>query len=124
LLSSPPLLEVSLLPWPDVFSSNHELPVYATYRKGRPEKVKEELLRPLDGVDPSRLNMIHLDLEDESSIRSAAKKLDEILRPGSYLHTGFFTGGTLLNPRNNQEISISPPYRRLSTSMSSPISSS
>jgi NAD(P)-dependent dehydrogenase (short-subunit alcohol dehydrogenase family) len=75
-----------------------ELPVYATYRKGRPEKVKEELLRPLDGVDPSRLNMIHLDLEDESSIRSAANKLDEILRPGSYLHTGFFTGGTLLNP--------------------------
>ena len=75
-----------------------ELPVYATYRKGSSEDVKDELLRPLHGVDPSRLNMIHLDLEDESSIRSAAEKLDETLPCGSYLRTGFFTAGALLNP--------------------------
>ena len=75
-----------------------ELPVYATYRQGNPERVKDELLRPLNGIDPSRLNMIHLDLEDETSIRSAAEKLDEMLPPDSYLHTGFFTGGILLNP--------------------------
>ena len=81
--------------------SKSELPVYATYRKGSPEKVKEELLRPLDDVDPSRLNMIHLDLEDESSIRSAAENLDKTLPCDSYLHTGFFTGGALLNPEKN-----------------------
>ena len=75
-----------------------ELPVYATYRTGSPKQVKDELLRPLDGIDPSKLNMIYLDLEDESSIRSAAEKLDETLPHGSYLHTGFFTGGVLLNP--------------------------
>ncbi|KAF9647050.1 NAD(P)-binding protein [Thelephora ganbajun] len=75
-----------------------DLPVYATYRQGDPERVKGELLRSLDDVDPSRLNKIHLDLEDEQSIRSAAEKLDETLPPGSYLHTGFFTGGVLLNP--------------------------
>ena len=75
-----------------------KLPVYATYRKGSPESAKDDLLRPLDGVDPSRLNMIHLDLEDESSIRSAAEKLGGTLPLDSYLHTGFFTGGILLNP--------------------------
>ena len=78
-----------------------ELPVYATYRQGNPDRVKDELLRPLNGVDPSRLSMIHLDLEDESSIRSAAEKLDETLPCDSYLHTGFFTGGILLNPEKN-----------------------
>jgi len=81
--------------------SKSELPVYATYRKGSPEKVKEDLLRPLDDIDPSRLNMIHLDLEDESSIRSAAEELDDTVPRNSYLHTGFFTGGTLLNPEKN-----------------------
>lgn len=75
-----------------------ELPIYATYRRGSPERVKDELLRPLDDIDPSRLNVIHLDLEDEMSIRSAAERLDEMLPPDSYLHTGFFTGGILLNP--------------------------
>ena len=78
--------------------SKSELPVYATYRNGHPESVKDELLRPLDGIDPSRLNMIHLDLEDEQSIHSAAEKLDETLPPDSYLHTGFLTGGVLVNP--------------------------
>ena len=81
--------------------SKSALPVYATYRKGGPERVKEDLLRPLDDVDPSRLTMIHLDLEDESSIRSAAEELDKTLPCNSYLHTGFFTGGTLLNPEKN-----------------------
>ena len=75
-----------------------ELPVYATYRQGNPERVKDVLLRPLDSIDPTRLNMIHLDLEDETSVRSAAEKLDEMLPPDSYLHMGFFTGGILLNP--------------------------
>ena len=78
--------------------TNSELPVYATYRKGHPERVKDDLLRPLDDVDPSRLTMIHLDLEDEQTVRSAAKMLGEVLPTGSYLHTGFFTGGVLLNP--------------------------
>ena len=81
--------------------SKSELSVYATYRNGSPEKVKEDLLRPLDGIDPSRLTMVHLDLEDESSIRSAAEELDETLPRDSYLHTGFFTGGTLLNPEKS-----------------------
>ena len=75
-----------------------ELPVYATYRQGNPDRVKDELLRPLNGVDPSRLSMIHLDLEDETSVRSAAEKLDEALPLDSYLHMGFFSGGILLNP--------------------------
>ena len=80
------------------FLTSSELPVYATYREGHSERVKEELLRPLDDVDSSRLTMIHLDLENEQSIRSAAKHLNEVLPAGSYLHTGFFTGGILLNP--------------------------
>ena len=80
-----------------------ELPVYATYRGGSPEEVKDELLRSLRGVSPSRLNVIRLDLEDETSIRSAAEKLDEMLSPGSYLHTGFFTGGVLLNPEKQPD---------------------
>jgi NAD(P)-dependent dehydrogenase (short-subunit alcohol dehydrogenase family) len=78
--------------------TEHKLPVYATYRRGDPEKVKDELLRPLDGIDPSRLNMIHLDLENETSIRSAAQELDGMLPPDSYLSMGFFTGGILVNP--------------------------
>ena len=28
-----------------------ESPVYATYHQGNPEKIKTELLHPLDGVD-------------------------------------------------------------------------
>lgn len=79
------------------------LPVYATYRKGNPEEVKNELLRSLDGVDPSRLIMLHLDLRGESSIRSAAERLGEMLPCNSYLQTGFFAGGALLNPEKQPE---------------------
>lgn len=72
-----------------------ELPVYATYRSGSPEEVKENLLSPLKDVDPKRLQVLPLDLEQESSIRSAAKDLRDMLPKDSYLHTAFFTGGIL-----------------------------
>lgn len=72
-----------------------ELPVYATYRSGSPEEIKEHILFPLKDIDPGRLQVLPLDLEHESSIRSAAQDLRDMLPEGSYLHTAFFAGGTL-----------------------------
>lgn len=72
-----------------------ELPVYATYRSGTPGNVKERILVSLDDVDPDRLQVIALDLEHESTIRSAASDLQRMLPEDSYLHTAFFTGGIL-----------------------------
>jgi hypothetical protein len=100
-----------------------ELAVYATYRQGNPERVKDELLRPLDGIDSSRLNMIHLDLEDETSVRSTAEKVDGMLPPDTFIRVSSPEAYSLI-PRSNREISTWPPYRRRSASTYSPISSS
>jgi NAD(P)-dependent dehydrogenase (short-subunit alcohol dehydrogenase family) len=74
---------------------NTQLPVYATYRSGSAEEVKQHLLSPLKDIEPSRLQVLQLDLEHESSIRSAAENLQGLLPGDSYLHTAFFTGGIL-----------------------------
>lgn len=73
------------------------LPVYATHRSGKPESVSQGILSPLKDVDPGRLFLLHLDLENERSISSAAEQLSEALPKDadSFIHTAFFTGGIL-----------------------------
>jgi len=60
---------------------------------------KNQILSPLKDVDPNRLTLLPLDLNSEDSISAAADALSEALLKdigaGSYLHTGFFTGGVL-----------------------------
>ena len=80
-----------------------ESPVYATYRQGHPEKINRA---PSSfGRSQPRLMMIHLDLEDERTIRSAANNLGEILppQPGNYAKN--LQGQHLLSP---------PPLRSIS----------
>ncbi|GLB33557.1 putative NAD-P-binding protein [Lyophyllum shimeji] len=77
------------------FLRTTDLPVYATHRSDSQSAMKEHILEPLPGVDPKRLNLLHLDLTSEHSISSAAEALSQTLRPGSYIHTAFFTGGLL-----------------------------
>ncbi|EIM88195.1 NAD-P-binding protein [Stereum hirsutum FP-91666 SS1] len=73
------------------------LPVYATHRSGKPEAISNDILAPLKHVDPKRLSLLHLNLENEQSISSAAQQLSDSLPKDadSFLHTAFFTGGIL-----------------------------
>lgn len=73
------------------------LPVYATHRSGKPETISDNILAPLKDIDPKRLSLLHLDLENEQSISSAAQQLSESLPKDaeSFLHTAFNSGGIL-----------------------------
>ena len=76
------------------------LPVYATHRTVASDKeVQDHILKPLNGIDPSRLNLLHLDLTSENSIASAANSLSESLQKkgldDAFVHTAFITGGVL-----------------------------
>lgn len=52
------------------------------------------------GIDPSRLNLLHLDLTSEDSIAAAAHTLSDSLDAknltNAYIHTAFITGGMLV----------------------------
>jgi len=75
--------------------STTKLPVYATHRSPSPAAMKDLILKPLQDVDPDRLQLLNIELTSESSISSAAESLANMLPSGSYLQTGFFTGGIL-----------------------------
>ncbi|KZP24599.1 NAD(P)-binding protein [Athelia psychrophila] len=77
------------------FLKTTKFPVYATHRSGSADQVKKHILSPLKDVDPDRLTLLNLDLTSEDSIGAAADSLSSALERGSYLHTGFFTGGML-----------------------------
>lgn len=62
-------------------------------------------------IDSGRLNLLKLDLTDESSIADAAEELSQCLSDGKggnehtpYLHTGFFTGGILKPEKHSNDI--------------------
>lgn len=81
------------------FLRTTNLPVFATYRSGTAQAVKDHILSPLREIDPNRLTLLPLDLTSEESISSAADALSEALPKDndvrSCLHTAFFTGGIL-----------------------------
>lgn len=92
------------------------LPVYATYRTGKPEQIHDTVFSALQNtnVDPSRLKLFRLDLTSEDSIASAAEQLDGHLQTqrkhssdaAPYLHTAFFTGGVLHPERQPADLDI------------------
>jgi NAD(P)-dependent dehydrogenase (short-subunit alcohol dehydrogenase family) len=83
------------------FLRTTNLPVYATHRRTpiSDKEVKDHILKPLNGIDPSRLNLLLLDLTSEDSIASAANSLSESLQKkgldDAFIHTAFITGGIL-----------------------------
>ncbi|KAJ3892480.1 NAD(P)-binding protein [Lentinula edodes] len=82
-----------------------DLPVFATYRRGNKDEVKEHILQPLKnagGVDPARLNVLHLDLLDETSIENAAKELEENLG----IEKAFLTGGVLHPEKSSADLKL------------------
>ena len=81
-----------------------KMPIYATHRSGSEEENHKNILSTLSDVDGKRLNLLKLDLTSESSIKDAASILAEKLPEGSYLHTGFFTGGMLYPERQPKDI--------------------
>ncbi|KAJ4472233.1 hypothetical protein J3R30DRAFT_1057996 [Lentinula aciculospora] len=98
-----------------------DLPVFATYRRGEKEEVKEHILKPLKesgDVNPARLNVLHLELLSEKSIEQAAKELEEKL--GSWkkeigdsdktkpsLEKAFLTGGILHPEKSSADLKLS-----------------
>lgn len=89
-----------------------DLPVYATYRSGNPHKTRQTILAGVsrEDVDPSRLNLLPLDLASEESIKSAASSLAEDLEHRhegkAHLHTAFFTGGVLHPERQPADLDL------------------
>ncbi|KAF7981607.1 hypothetical protein HWV62_32672 [Athelia sp. TMB] len=77
------------------FLKTTKFPVYATHRSGSADEHKENILSTLKDVDSDRLTLLKLDLTSEDSIGAAADALSSKAGNGSYLHTGFFTGGML-----------------------------
>lgn len=81
------------------FLRTTNVPVYASYRTGKPEDVKNHILAPLNDVDPRRLRLLNIELTSEESIASAAKALEKSLKEDSkgvsYIQTAFITGGIL-----------------------------
>jgi len=77
------------------FLRTTKLPVYATHRSDSQSAMKDLILEPLPDVDPTRLNLLRLDLTSEPSISSAANSLSKLLPRDSFIHTAFITGGIL-----------------------------
>ena len=76
------------------------LPVFASHRSQCADTMKAHILAPLKDVDPGRLELLHLELNSEASISSAADRLANLLSDrhnlsDSFIHTAFFTGGIL-----------------------------
>ncbi|THV05497.1 NAD(P)-binding protein [Dendrothele bispora CBS 962.96] len=87
---------------------NSQLPVYASHRSESPERVKADILSPLQEIDPNRLQMIYIDLTSEATIGSAAKALSESIAhlPDPYLHTAFLTGGVLYPEKQPEDLDL------------------
>ncbi|KAJ3556682.1 hypothetical protein NP233_g11921 [Leucocoprinus birnbaumii] len=83
------------------FLKTTNYPVFASHRTQKPDsEIKDLVLDGItDDVDPTRLNLLRLDLTSEDSIRQAAESLDGALSKASwedpYIHTAFITGGML-----------------------------
>jgi len=80
---------------------NTKLPVFSTTRtKGDFDILKKNVLSDLNDVDPSRLNILQLDLTSEDSIASAAQDLSKSIRDNNlsnaYIHSAYVTGGMLV----------------------------
>ncbi|KAF9449932.1 C factor cell-cell signaling protein [Macrolepiota fuliginosa MF-IS2] len=83
------------------FLKTTNYPVFASHRTHRGDDEIKNLI--LDGikndVDPTRLNLLRLDLTSEDSIRQASDSLENTLSKGNwdnpYIHTAFVTGGVL-----------------------------
>jgi NAD(P)-dependent dehydrogenase (short-subunit alcohol dehydrogenase family) len=92
------------------FLRTTNLPVYATYRSGSENDIKNHILSPLESIDPHRLELLPLDLASESSIKSAAEALSDSLQRNfkseSYLHTAFLTGGVLFPERQPADLNL------------------
>ena len=87
---------------------NTKLPVYATHRSGSPNSVREAILAGFPSEDPSRLNLLKLELTSEESISSAADELAKNLPDkDAYIHTAFSTGGILYPERRPQDLDAS-----------------
>lgn len=79
------------------FLRTTNLPVYATHHHAASDReVQNNILKPLNGIHPSQLNLLHLDLRFENSIASAANCLSESLQKkgldNAFIHTAFITG--------------------------------
>lgn len=84
------------------------LPVYATHRSDSPDTVRQNILSGLDGVDPSRLSLLNLELTSEDSIANAAESLaNQLPEKEACLHTAFFTGGILHPERRPEDLDAS-----------------
>ncbi|KAF9468981.1 NAD(P)-binding protein, partial [Collybia nuda] len=86
------------------------MPVYATHRSHSAETMKDHILSPLKGVDPTRLNLLSLDLTCENSISAAAdaltKSLQKVSESNSFIHTAFFTGGILHPEKQTADLDL------------------
>ncbi|KAJ3856916.1 hypothetical protein EV368DRAFT_71348 [Lentinula lateritia] len=93
------------------------LPVFATYRSGKKDEVKEHIFQPFKnagGVDPARLNVLHLDLLDETSIEKAAKELEKKLeswmketdKTTPSIEKAFLTGGILHPEKSSADLNF------------------
>ncbi|PIL22440.1 hypothetical protein GSI_15128 [Ganoderma sinense ZZ0214-1] len=101
------------------------LPVFATFRPNPPansgsqgprsqESVRENILEPLQDIDPARLHLLPLDLSSEESIASAADELGNTLPElsgtdndaPSFIRTAFFTGGVLHPERQPSDLAL------------------
>ncbi|MCJ1374142.1 hypothetical protein MMC20_005374 [Loxospora ochrophaea] len=86
--------------------SKTSLPVVATSRSS-PSKCKSDILSALpSSVNASRLEVLHLDVTDESSITAAAKYCAERfpMKEGNYLHLGFLIPGILHPEKSPSQI--------------------
>lgn len=83
------------------FLKTTNYPVFASHRTQKSDnEIKELILDGIrDDVDPTRLNLLRLDLTSEDSIRQAARSLETTLSKyqwdNPYIHTAFITGGVL-----------------------------
>lgn len=83
------------------FLKTTRYPVFASHRTQKSDdEIKELILDGISGnVDPTRLNLLRLDLTSEDSICQAADSLESMLSKSHwenpYIHTAFLTGGVL-----------------------------
>lgn len=74
-----------------------DLPVFATHRSHNAQDVRDNILSPLQDVNPDRLKLLQLDLTSEDYMASAAEELSKAYPKDTkpYIHTAFFCGGIL-----------------------------
>jgi NAD(P)-dependent dehydrogenase (short-subunit alcohol dehydrogenase family) len=86
------------------------LPVFASHRDVSDDDMRAKVLSSLPHVDPTRLNLLRVELTSEDSIASAAEQLKQTLQTENYLgsdayiDTAFFAGGVLLPERQPSDL--------------------